>query len=358
MANKDVELLQREQAILEEIIRYYMDTHEAISARTLSKISSLALSPTTIRNLMEDLSAEGLLSTEGATRGRVPTEKAFVVYVSRLGEHPVPAPTRLPKGMPMEEGRPPRLYAVLRQVGQFLADETGCAAVAALPRRDRYPLDWVRFASLPGRQVLVTVGTSFGDVWSKVLMAAGPFPEELLQQVGRFINEHYRGHAIEAVRQDIMAGEPKGLLEQMPSLGAAVRMLRRAFEWQDEPDRHLWGLENFFDLPEFTGPRELRRVHRALSDPDLLQRTLEHARPIQGGWIAIGSETGYPGLEQCALAAYPFGHGEWQGRLAVLGPMRMDYPRVFGLVARSADVVTQYLGEMAAGAEFQPRESA
>jgi heat-inducible transcriptional repressor len=357
MAIKGVDILRREQAILEEIIQYYMDTHEAISARTLSKISRLALSPTTIRNLMEDLSAEGLLTTEGATRGRVPTQKAFVVYVTRLGEHPVPQPARAPEMVPMQEGRSPLLHAVVHQVGRFLVGETGCAALAALPERDRYPLDWVQFAALPGRQVLVTVGTLFGDVWSKVLIATEPFPDELLREVGRFINEHYRGRAIEVVRRDIMAGEPKQVLAEMPSLGAAFRMLRRAFEWQDEPDRPVWGMESFYGIPECQDPRQLLHIHRALDDPDFIAHTLVRARQIQGGWIAIGTETGYAGLENCALAAFPFGHGDWQGRLAVLGPMRMDYARVFSLVARSAEVVSQYLGEMVESAGYRPREA-
>jgi heat-inducible transcriptional repressor len=349
MAIKGEEILLREQAILDEIIQYYLDTREAISARTLSKISRLALSPTTIRNLMEDLSAEGLLTTEGATRGRVPTQKAFVVYVTRLSEHPVaPSPVG-PQVDVMEEGRLPRLPSVVGRIGRALAAETGFAALAALPERDRYPLDWASFAALPKRQVLVSVGTTFGDVWSKVLVAPEPFPDDLLQQVGRFVNETYRGQAIEAIRRDVMSGEPKRLLQDMPSLGAAFRMLRRAFEWPDEPDRPVWGMEHFCSIPECQGPQQLLRIHNALTAPDFLMHALARARHIQGGWVAIGTETGYPGLENCALVAYPFGLGDWQAQLAVLGPMRMDYGRVFGLTVRSAEALSGYLHEMAEG---------
>ncbi|HKI97508.1 MAG TPA: hypothetical protein VKB51_03435 [bacterium] len=354
MASKGEEILQREQAILEEIIQYYMDRHEAISARTLSKISRLALSPTTIRNLMEDLSAEGLLTTEGATRGRVPTQKAFAIYVTRLGEHPVPPPPEPPQVAPMEEGRFPRLHTVVREVGRALSADTGCAVLAALPERDRYPLDWVNFAALPKHRVLVSLGTLFGDVWSKVLLAPEPFPDALLQQVGRFINETYRGQAIEAIRRDVMAGGPKRMLEDMPSLGAAFRMLRRAFEWAEEPDRQVWGMEHFYRIPECQEPEQLLMIHRALADPDLLTHTLARARQIQGGWIAIGTETGYRGLENCALVALPFGLGDWRAQLAVLGPMRMDYARVFSFTARSAQAISGYLLQMAQHADSDP----
>ncbi len=350
MANKE-ELLRREQAILEEIIQYYMDKHEAISARTLSKISRLALSPTTIRNLMEDLSAEGFLTTEGVTRGRVPTQKAFAIYVTRLGKRPREVQVHPPPIEAMEEGHPPRLQAVVRSLGRFLADETGCAALAMLPERDRYPVDWVRFVAVAEREVLVTVKTMFGDVWSKVLLANERFPEDLLRQVADFINENYRGSAIEAIRADVMSGEPKRVLQDMPSLGAAFRMLRKAFEWEHEPERPMWGLEHFFRIPELQHPAQLLHIHQATSDPHFLPRALARARRIEGGWIAIGTETGYAGLEECALVGFPFGLWDWQGRLAVLGPMRMDYARVFGLTARCAEEISDHLKDAAAGSD-------
>ena len=356
MATRAYEVPQREHAILEEIIQYYLDRHEAISARTLAKISRLSLSPTTIRNLMEDLSTAGLLTTEGVTRGRIPTQKAFAIHVARLGERKVQPKARPPQIAAMEEGKPERLQAVVHQMGRFLAGQTGCLALAALPQHDRYPLDWVRFASMPDRQVLVTLRTLFGDLWCKLLVSADPFPDDLLEEVGRFINTTYRGRTLAAIRNDIMAGEPKELLASMPSLGAAFRMLRKAFEWEQGRDRPTWGTDNLYRIPELHVPEQLLSIHRALSDAEFLSDTLQRGRRVNGGWIAIGTETGYPGLENCALTGYPFGWRNWQGLVAVLGPMRMNYAQVFGLTAECAGVIDRFLQNSAAGAPPQEAE--
>ncbi|HEX7926392.1 MAG TPA: hypothetical protein VF678_02305, partial [bacterium] len=131
----DDRLLDREAQILDEIIQYYLKHQEAVSARTLSKISRLDLSPTTIRNLMEDLSSGGFLTNEGVPRGRIPTQKAFTVYVTRLGGraargHPPELRLQAADGLPtLGEG--------LAQVGRALAEQTGWVAVATLPPRDR-----------------------------------------------------------------------------------------------------------------------------------------------------------------------------------------------------------------------------
>lgn len=330
--------VQRELAILEEIIQYYLVHHEAISARTLAKVSRLALSPTTIRNLMEDLSAEGFLTSAGVPRGRVPTQKAFGIYVTRLT--PTPAHGQAASRPPAQHL--PTLDAALDQVGSELAQQTGCVALAAFPSADAYPLGWVHFGAVPGSRVLVAVNTLLDDLWSKVLETATPFPDDLLREVVSFINERYRGAPLRRIRQDIMAGEPKEMLDRLPSLGAAFRMLRKAFEWDPAPQR-VWGRENLFLMQAGQDARQLYLLQQALADPDLLRRGLGLARGVAGAQVALGTETGYEGLEECAIIGHAFGAGEWEGNLGVLGPMGMDYSRVLDAVTLAARTLSDFV---------------
>jgi heat-inducible transcriptional repressor len=339
-------LMQREAQVLEEIIQYYLKHHEAVSARTLSKVSRLSLSPTTIRNLMEDLSAEGLLTSEGVPRGRIPTQKAFTIYVTRLGgrAHGVRSAGAEERLESLESQ--PTLAQGLAQVGGSLAGSTGCVALAGLPPRDRYPLHWARLSAVPGRQVLVTLRTCFGDLWSKLIAAAAPVDDGLLAQVALYINGNYRGQPLDRIRRDIMAGEPKGALETMPSLGAAFRLLRRAFEWEERGERALWGQDNMLRWPEARDPQRLLLFNRALADPELLANVRAAARAVNGGWVSIGTETGYRGLEDCSVAGHDFGLGDWRGHIGVLGPMGMNYGHVLYRVAQSAAALGEFMARL------------
>ena len=337
---------QREAQILEEIIQYYLKHHEAVSARTLSKISRLSLSPTTIRNLMEDLSADGLLTSEGVPRGRIPTQKAFTIYVTRLGGRSQPERAAEGEGWPDPLDASASLAQGLARVGESLADHTGCVALAALPPRDRYPLHWARLSAVPGRQVLVTLRTLFGDLWCKLIGVAAPMDDGLLTQVAHYINGTYRGQPLEHIRRDIMAGEPKEVLETMPSLGAAFRLLRRAFEWEEPGQGETWGRENILRWEENHDPRRLVLFGRALADPHLLANVRQAARGVNGGWVAIGTETGYRGLERNSVAGHDFGLGDWRGHIGVLGPMRMNYGKVLTSVAHAAQMLGGFLGRI------------
>jgi heat-inducible transcriptional repressor len=336
-------LLPREQAILTEIIEYYFAQHQAISARTLAKISQLALSPTTIRNLMEDLSEAGYLTPYGAARGRVPTQKAFYIYMSSLRAGPArPAAALAEAAGPEEDAE--SLEELLARLGAAMAKRTGYATAAWLPAREAYPLDWVRFSVVGPRRVLVAVGTRFGEVWSKGLRTAEPIDPGVLAAMERYICAHFRGRTLLAVRGDIMSGEPLGLLGGAPSPGAAFRLLRRAFDWGDAPQCWAWGEENLFRVKVFQNPEKMIRVHRALGDPELLSRAGRRGRAIERGWVAFGTETGLRGLEELSIVAHPFGwEGGWQGTIAVVGPMHMDYGRVLQSVAGAAAALERKL---------------
>lgn len=363
--------VERELAVLEEIIQYYLEHHEAISARTLAKVSRLALSPTTIRNLMEDLSADGMLTSEGVPRGRVPTQKAFGIYVARLSpERGSAGPAQAAQGLPDREAaaggeshrarspRPapvrglPTLADALEETGMALAGATGCVVLAAFPAPDVYPLGWVHFGTVPANgpshRILVALHTLLDDLWSRMLDTPAPFPEDLLREVARFINGRYRGTPLGRIREDIMAGEPKDLLDRTPSLGAAFRLLRKAFEWERIPQR-AWGQENLFRMQVGQDAQHLYLLQQALAHPDLLRRGLDQGRTVAGARVALGTETGFEGLEACALIGHRFGAGQWEGTLGVLGPMGMPYPRVLEAVVAAAQSLSDVVfGRIAA----------
>src|SRR5216117_3735792 len=78
------ELDSRARDILKLIIRSYVNSGEPVGSRTLAKSMDWKFSPATIRNVMADLDEEGYLAQPHTSAGRIPTEKAFRVYVQSL----------------------------------------------------------------------------------------------------------------------------------------------------------------------------------------------------------------------------------------------------------------------------------
>src|SRR5436190_17426951 len=77
-------LSERERQVLEAVIDAYVQTAEPAASRTVAKRLGLGLSAATIRNTMSDLEERGYLYHPHTSAGRVPTDRAYRVYVDNL----------------------------------------------------------------------------------------------------------------------------------------------------------------------------------------------------------------------------------------------------------------------------------
>src|SRR5881296_3535411 len=85
------ELNERERKVLEAVIESYVVTAEPAGSRTIARRFPLGVSAATIRNTMSDLEERGYLYHPHTSAGRVPTDRAYRVYVDSLvpmGLHP------------------------------------------------------------------------------------------------------------------------------------------------------------------------------------------------------------------------------------------------------------------------------
>ena len=80
------ELTERQEKILNVIIRNYLETGEPVGSRTISKNSDLNLSSATIRNEMSDLEELGYILQPHTSAGRIPSDKGYRFYVDHLME--------------------------------------------------------------------------------------------------------------------------------------------------------------------------------------------------------------------------------------------------------------------------------
>ena len=79
-----MELDMRKMRILQAIIDDYILTATPVGSRTVSKKSDIALSSATIRNVMSDLEEMGYLEQPHTSAGRIPSEKAYRLYVNSI----------------------------------------------------------------------------------------------------------------------------------------------------------------------------------------------------------------------------------------------------------------------------------
>lgn len=79
-----MDLDMRKMRILQAIIDDYILTATPVGSRTISKLPDISLSSATIRNEMSDLEEMGYLEQPHTSAGRIPSEKAYRLYVNSI----------------------------------------------------------------------------------------------------------------------------------------------------------------------------------------------------------------------------------------------------------------------------------
>jgi len=335
----------RVKAILSGIVQSYIQSAEPVGSRTLSKSLSMNLSPATIRNIMADLSELGFLEQPHTSAGRVPTDKAYRFYVDSMATantlpRDIAAMIEHTLGESSQD-----LERLLSNTTKLLAGLTKFTGVVAAPRAERARLKMVEFIKMNSRQVFVVLITQSNIVHNKIIEVSEELSQEFLNGVSEYLNSHFSGQSLLTVRERVMESlaEEKSRYDQL--LAHVVRLSKKAFELPEASIIYVEGQSNI--VRDFADLEKIQRLLKALEEKISIVRILDETVAAQGVQIFIGTENRQEALQDCAVITSQYGaQNHFLGAIGVIGPTRMDYPRVIPIIDYTAKILSQALSNI------------
>src|SRR6185503_4700855 len=271
------ELSRRERIVLEAVIRSYVETAEPAGSRTLSRRFGLGVSPATIRNTMSDLEEKGFLFHPHTSAGRIPTNKAYRLYVDQLlAVPPVASPDteRLAEEIAARGGGS-AIEAVLRRAAQTLGVLTQELGVALGPRLGSSVLRKLELVRVSSERLLMVLTLEGGVMRTVFVEVAGEIAESAVAQVSAVLNERLGGLTLEQIRRslgarlrDANAGPGSNELLNI-FVQEAEQLFDSALPLRD--DSVLLGQASVLaEQPEFSAADRLRRLLVLTERPDAL----------------------------------------------------------------------------------------
>ncbi|MGE0082315.1 MAG: heat-inducible transcriptional repressor HrcA, partial [Thiohalomonadaceae bacterium] len=179
-------LNERAQQLLKFVVERYIRDGQPVGSRTVSRESSLDLSPATIRNIMADLEELGLVSSPHTSAGRVPTAHGYRVFVDSLltvrdlaDVEVSNLRTQLAPG-----GEPKR---IVEAASAMLSEITSLAGEVKLPRRAHVASRHVELHGLSHNRVLVILVTNEKEVQNRIIHTSRPYTQAELQQAAAYL---------------------------------------------------------------------------------------------------------------------------------------------------------------------------
>jgi heat-inducible transcriptional repressor len=339
------ELTARARHVLYHCVTEYVATGEPVGSRTLAKRSGLELSPASIRNVLSDLEEMGFLRQPHTSAGRVPTPRAFRLFIDALmlARPPTTEEEAAIRDTfsSLEPGQ-----NVMRETGKLLSELTGTAAVVVAPRTETLVLKQLRFLRTGPDEVLAVLVMGSGTVHNRFLHAT--VTEAELAGIHSLLDDVVEGRTLGDLR-DLFERRLQGDRVAQDNLRTrAFALGGAALEEAVGQTRHatlvIEGQERLLEKPEFDDAGHVRRLVTALDAREKLLALLDLAMETKGGHVVVGEEAEALGGGQLAIVGAPYtAHGHAAGTVGVIGPTRMDYPRVVPLVAATAHAMSEFM---------------
>jgi heat-inducible transcriptional repressor len=346
------ELGERPREVFRHLVDAFLTSGEPVGSRTLSQRLPMSLSPASIRNVMADLEAMGLLYAPHTSAGRAPTERGLRLFVDGLLEigELAPGERATIEARVAATGR--GVEEVLTQATMMLSGLSRCAGLLVAAKQES-ALKHIEFVSVAPGKALVVIVTEDSQVENRVIDIPLGLPVSALAEASNYLNARLRGRTLDSARSEIVTElesaraeldtlTAKIVAEGLATLSTPAGGVRNA----EEKVLIVRGASHLLDSVD--AQTDLERVRNLFDDIDRkneLIQLLELAKEGPGVRIFIGSENRLFSLSGSSIVAAPYANaqGKIVGVIGVLGPTRLNYGRIIPMVDHTAKVVGRLL---------------
>jgi heat-inducible transcriptional repressor len=326
----------RSQAILRAVIEEYVTTAQPVGSQALVERYGLGVSSATVRSILAELEAAGLLTHPHTSAGRMPTDAGYRFYVESIADTvPLPAVEQL---------------MIRHQFGQVefasehwfrlaattLAGLTRSAGLATPAKPSAAHVRRVDLVAVNERMASLILVLREGGIKQAVvsLDEADGVDQSTLNRVAGLLNERLTD-ATASRAEAILAG----LVDEDPiqhlarHVGDRIVRIVRDYDAASVEEVFSDGLLNVMEAPEFAQSDKLRQVFAALENRVYLGELVGSVAGSGSIHILIGAENPRAEMHDVSLVLAPYGRpGQAIGVVGVLGPTRMSYSQAIGTV--------------------------
>lgn len=349
-------LSSRQSVILTAIVEKYIATAAPVASGTVAAVPALKLSSASVRAVMAELTELGYLEQPHTSAGRVPTDRAFQLYVNSLMRVKPLCKAEQQRIQTALSGKNREFKDTLRKASAIVSEQCHQVGMVLAPSAQNSCLHSIGFTSGGEHLVVAMLAFDGGLTETRVVHTHEHFNADELIRFSNYLNQHFTGLPVSAIRiailQELVGA--KDHLEQVAAnaLGLACLAVEQTpFQNSDDPTLFVDGTVNILDHAEFTDLKKMRELLLLLEERSRLLNLLDSTMREDTLKVTFGAAealTTHPGESETApasglsMVSAPYGERP-RGVVSVIGPTRMDYAKVLPVVDFIAKTLTGLL---------------
>lgn len=317
---------QRQQKILKLIVENYIKKAKPIGSKSIC--DNLKCSSATIRNEMVFLEEEGYLEKTHTSSGRIPSEKGYRYYVDYLMRPKEMSGAEMLQLQTIFQNKALQLNDAITRSMEIISEITNYTAVVLGDLALENRLQKVEVVPLSETDLIAIVITNTGFVEHKKLKITSEIALLEIKKMVDLINNLLIGTLINEVSQKLEFEIKPIISKYIKQHEMVYNVFYDAFnDLMGKESIHLAGRGNILKQPEFDNVKKIHNLIEKFEDHDLINQIKEESNNIN---IYIGKENALD--ENVAIIKTGYNVDGVQGTIAIIGPKRMEYNKVVGLL--------------------------
>jgi heat-inducible transcriptional repressor len=335
-------MLNRRQRLLKLIVEEFINKAEPVGSNTLIEKHDLPYSSATIRAEMAELEAEGYLEKTHTSSGRVPSTEGYRYYVKYLRDVNNVDDEVKDKIHQLFSQRDVAINEIIKHSCEIISQMSNLTTVMLGPDSKEERLSKVQLVSLNDQSAVAVFVTDRGHVEHKIFAIPNGISLSELESAVEIINKRITNTKLSEIIEKINAIKPL-IAESIKQHELIFKAFLEAFLQFASDNVSVFGRGNLLDKPEFnTNINRLRKLVNMFENKSVWKQFgSEDAISIQ-----IGNENSDVDFDDLSVVSANVSLSQNQkGKIALVGPIRMDYSKVVATLKYLQDELDRYFSE-------------
>jgi heat-inducible transcriptional repressor len=278
----------------------------------------------------------------------MPTDRGYRFYVNSLLNQPRLRVVEGTEEVRLELRAADRsgVELLIRRAAQVLGLLTSELGIATAPGLADAVLERIELIPVAEKKVLLVM--TLGARGARTIFVDVPavIPHGALVSVAQVLNERLCGLTLSEVRSTLAVRLRDSATADRSAAELINVFIQSAEGWLDpsqDGTLHLGRASLLAEQPEFQSGERLKGLMELTERTDLLKSTLSSRMGAKGLTIPIGEEHSDAALAGFTIITSEYNVGDLRGVIGVMGPTRMPYERVIGLVEGTSALVSEFL---------------
>lgn len=336
----DINLSERKKQILFKSVEDYIKSALPITSFSVHSSHLNNVSTATLRNELSALEAMGYLKQLHTSSGRVPTSKAYRLYVDEIMKTNKFNKKQLSVVKNIFSQRSELLSEIINNIAQTVSEITNYPTVVLLNGFDKLIIKNIKLVPLVDNSLLLLIATNAGVVNNNIEIRSFVTEKNCLD-ASKFLTKKFEGCSISTMISNMKKMQlelNQEISEYEDIFQCLITGLMNLIE-RESREFSIKGTVKLLDNPEYTSLEKARSILDVLKNEEKLAKIFDN-NSNEEITFTIGEENLDENLNSCSIIKANYNlNGENIASIGVIGPQRMDYPKIAGALKFIVDEV-------------------